>query len=260
MNLNLFSADLLPDFLKNNKAELDTFFAKKRAEKLPADYFDFYRAISSVYSSKIEGEEVEFDSYFKYKFLEVPFLPDYTQKSDDLFEAYKFMEKNELSRENVMEAHAKLCAHLLPSSQRGQVRRTPMFVLNAEDRIEYVACPPHRLAEELELFFEDIEVLKKEVLTTEEIFYFAAYVHLLWVKIHPMADGNGRLGRLLEKWFLKEKLGEEVHAIELEKNYYQKRTAYYDNLRVLGLEYENLSYEKALPFLAMTITHFFPKM
>lgn len=256
MNLHLFSTDLLPDFLENRKVDLERFFRQRRAEILPTDYFDFYRAVSSVYSSKIEGEEVEFDSYFKHKFLEVPFLPDYTQKSDDLFEAYKFMEKNELSRKNIMEAHAKLCAHLLPLSQRGKVRRTPMFVLNTNDRIEYVACPPHKVETELSLFFEDLEILKKEELNTEEIFYFAAYAHLLWVKIHPMSDGNGRLARLLEKWFLKEKLGEEIHAIELEKNYYVNRTAYYENLRVLGLEYENLMYEKALPFLSMTISYF----
>ncbi|MFA7066498.1 MAG: hypothetical protein WC199_06900, partial [Dysgonamonadaceae bacterium] len=31
------------------------------------DYFQFYKSVSSVYSSKIEGEEIDFDSYFKHK-------------------------------------------------------------------------------------------------------------------------------------------------------------------------------------------------
>ncbi|WP_220392957.1 Fic family protein [Chitinophaga lutea] len=32
-------------------------------------------------------------------------------------------------------------------------------------------------------------------------------IHLVFVKIHPRADGNGRSARLLEKWFLAVKLG-----------------------------------------------------
>jgi len=41
---------------------------------------------------------------------------------------------------------------------------------------------------------------KFEVLTDSELF-FAALIHLVFVKIHPFDDGNGRAARLLEKWF-----------------------------------------------------------
>ncbi|MEX2594224.1 MAG: hypothetical protein WD426_15735 [Anditalea sp.] len=36
---------------------------------MPVDYFQFYKSVSSVYSSKIEGENIEFDSFFKHKFI-----------------------------------------------------------------------------------------------------------------------------------------------------------------------------------------------
>ena len=51
--------------------------------------------------------------------------------------------------------------------------------------------------------------------------------------------------RLIEKWFLLEKLGEKANSIQLEKDYFQNLKAYYNNIRKLGLEYEELDYKKA---------------
>jgi len=227
--------------------------AAKKAEELPVDYFDFYNSVSSVYSSKIEGENIDFDSFFKHKFLKVPYNPDYTKKSEDLFKAYEFIRENRFTEENVLKVHSLLSEHLLPKSQRGRIRNNPMFVLNEEDRIEYVACAPAKIKVELSDFFNKVKELLKEEITPIEAFFYAAQVHLVFVKIHPFQDGNGRTARLLEKWFLLEKLGEDAVAVELEKNYYQNRKAYYDNIRKIGLEYETLDWSKALDFLKMTI-------
>jgi len=38
-----------------------------------------------------------------------------------------------------------------------------------------------------------------------EVFYYVSLVHLAFVKIHRFIDGNGRIGWLLEKWFLASK-------------------------------------------------------
>ena len=73
----------------------------------------------------------------------------------------------------------------------------------------------------------------------------------MFVKIHPFNDGNGRIGRLLEKWFIASKLGEKAWYIPSELYYYNHLKQYYDNLARVGLFYEDLKYDKGVPFLLM---------
>jgi Fic family protein len=74
---------------------------------------------------------------------------------------------------------------------------------------------------------------------------------LVFVKIHPWNDGNGRSARLIEKWFVAQKLGEKAWFLQSEKMYYQHQQTYYTNIRLVGLEYKNLDFSHALPFLLM---------
>ena len=99
-----------------------------------------------------------------------------------------------------------------------------MFVLNEEDRIEYVACEPNEVKEEWNKLFRDIKKLRKADLNTNEVFYYASLIHLVFLKIHPLQDGNGRTARLIEKWFLREKLGDDAISIELEKKLLLKQS------------------------------------
>jgi len=220
---------------------------------ISVDYFQFYKSVSSVYSSKIEGEDIDFDSYFKHKFMNVAFKADYTRKTDDLYAAYDFIDRHSLNLENIKKPHAILSVNLLPKSQQGMIRNNPMFVINSEDRIEYVASDPTIVQTEMDKLFHDMELLLKATLNSFEVFYYAALVHLVFVKIHPFQDGNGRTARLLEKWFLIEKIQEDAASVPLEKNYYKKLKAYYLNIRKLGLTYEDLDYNQSLDFLLMTV-------
>ena len=103
----------------------------------------------------------------------------------------------------------------------------------------------------MEKLYHDIQLLLKQDMKIQEVFFFAAIIHLVFVKIHPWNDGNGRSGRLLEKWFLGQKLGDKAWFVPSERNYYKQHETYYRNLRALGLEYPELDYTKALPFLLM---------
>ena len=252
-NLEIVSAELLEEFKERVDFDVDEALEEKSNENLPVDYFQFYNSVSSVYSSKIEGENIDYDSYFKHKFLKVKYQPDYTKKADDLFNAYEFIQKYELSEESVLKAHELLSKNLLPPSQRGLIRTNPMFVINEEDRIEYIASDPSIVREEWAKLFRDIARLKEEKQEIKEVFYYSSMIHLVFVKIHPMQDGNGRTARLIEKWYLQEQLGDKANSVELEKNYYVKRKKYYENIRKLGVEYDELNYGSALDFLLMTI-------
>ena len=224
-----------------------------KKEEIPVDYFEFYKSISSVYSSKIEGEDIDFDSFFKHKFLKVRFKPDYTRKADDLFSAYDFIDDHPLNLKNVREAHSILSASLLPKIQQGLIRTNPMFVINSDDQIEYVAASPEIVNQELNKLFQDIKLLVANDLDAFEVFYYASLIHLVFVKIHPFQDGNGRAARLIEKWFLIENIGQKATSVQLEKNYFKHLKEYYSNIKVLGLEYDDLDYNKSLDFLLMTV-------
>lgn len=253
MDFKILTDKLLDDYTKAViESPLDKIDNSRKFE-MPVDYFQFYKSVSSVYSSKIEGEDIDFDSYFKHKFLKVKFKPDYTRKADDLYAAYDFIDNNRLTLENVKKAHSILSRNILPKSQQGLIRGNPMFVINSDDKIEYVAASPEIVKFELEKLFYDINILHHKDLSPFEIFYYSSLLHLVFVKIHPFQDGNGRTARLIEKWFLIEKIGKKATSVQLEKNYYKKLKDYYSNIRKIGLEYEDLDYSKSLDFLLMTV-------
>ena len=252
MNFKILTDSLLDDYI--NEIAESPLEKMEQIDKtaIPVDYFPFYKSVSSVYSSKIEGEEIDFDSYFKHKFLKVPFQPDYTQRADDLYAAYDFIDNHALTLENLQKSHAILSRHLLPEDQQGLLRNNLMFVINKDDKIEYVAARPDVVKQELDKLFHDVNLLLNNDLNPFEVFYYASFLHLAFVKIHPFQDGNGRTARLLEKWFLIEKLGQKAAFVQLEKNYYTNLPNYYANIKKLGLEYDDLDYTKSLDFLLMT--------
>lgn len=253
MEFQIITSELLDQYTAMVKESPLEKLEKMKKVEIPVDYFQFYKSVSSVYSSKIEGEDIDFDSFFKHKFLKVKFKPDYTKKTDDLYAAYDFIENKKITLKNVQKAHSILSSNLLPKSQQGIIRTNPMFVINNNDKIEYIAASPEIVKTELNKLFDDIELLINTDLNPFEIFYYASFCHLVFVKIHPFQDGNGRTARLLEKWFLMNKLGQKATFVQLEKNYYKQLKDYYANIRKLGLEYENLDYKKSLDFLVMTI-------
>ena len=97
-DLKIVSNDLFQDYEDKVNFNPKERLTIKSREKIPFDYFKFYTSVSSVYSSKIEGENIEADSYIKHKFLKVKYEPHYTKKADDLFEAYEFSQNKKLNK------------------------------------------------------------------------------------------------------------------------------------------------------------------
>jgi Fic family protein len=156
-----------------------------------------------------------------------------------------------LNEVNIRKAHALLSKNMLTKNKQGNYRAQNMYVSTPDGRIAYVAASLVDVESEMKKFYTDVALLLEQKMTVAEAFFFGAMIHLVFVKIHPWNDGNGRSARLIEKWFLAQKLGERAWFLQSEKMYYLEQQNYYANIRNLGLEYPSLEYKKALPFLLM---------
>lgn len=232
--------------------DLDKRLEQIKQREWTTESFRFYTAVSVMSSSRIEGESLEIDSYLKHKLMDVEYLPNLTEKPNDLFEAYEFARDHKLTLDNFFEIHKIATKHLLPESHRGVIRTGNMLIMNQKtQQVQYEAATSSIVKKEFRDFWSELEALLQQELSTQEIFYYASLIHLVFVKIHPFNDGNGRAGRLLEKWFMTTFLGEKAWYIGSEHYYYNNLQAYYHNLAKVGLFYEELNYEKSIPFLLM---------
>ncbi len=232
--------------------DIEKVLDKVKQQEWTPESFRFYTAVSVMASSRIEGETLEIDSYLKHKLQDIEYLPDLTEKPNDLYAAYEFARDKDLNLQNLLEAHRIATQHLLPESQRGLVRNGNMIILDHQThQVQYEAAMAGIVKSEFESFWLELESLIQQDLSVAKVFYYASLIHLVFVKIHPFNDGNGRTARLLEKWFLATLLGEKAWYIASEHNYYKNLQAYYHNLARVGLFYEDLHYDKSIPFLLM---------
>lgn len=208
---------------------------------------------SAVFSSNIEGNSINLNSYMNSLMSKRKFKPEKDlDKIDDLVAAYQYAMSNTLNHDNFLEAHRLISQNLLIQSKQGEYRNEKMGVFDS-DGLVYLALEPEFVPAKMLEFFDDISELQIADLSIEEIFYHASLIHLVFAHIHPFSDGNGRTARLLEKWFLAQKIGEMAWGIQSEKYYKEHLSTYYDNIN-LGVNYYELDYDRCLPFLSMLVS------
>ncbi len=249
LQLKILREDLFDNYKKQLKVDIENLCAVITIKPQTSDDFKFYLANSAVHSSNIEGNTINFDTYLKSSEYNLHLKTKEIKEIDDLIEAYQFAAENDLTIVNVLKAHEILTRAILVKKERGKIRKVKVGV-RSEGRLIYLAVEPEFIKQELEKLFEDILLLLQSELTATEVFYYAAYIHLVFVYIHPFVDGNGRATRLIEKWFLAKKLGGNAWFIESEKHYWDNRPYYYKNLQ-LGPNYYEVNYERSIPFLLM---------
>jgi Fic family protein len=212
--------------------------------------FDYLTKSSAVYSSNIEGNSIDLNSFMNYTFSKEKLRAGREiEEIEHLIRAYEFAQNNKPDESNFLNAHKLLSKTLLIKSKQGRYRTERVGVFSASG-LAYLAVEPEFVAGEMRLFFDGFNELVHASLTPEESFYFASWLHLRFVHIHPFRDGNGRAARLLEKWFLAEKLGSRFWKIPSEKYYRENQRQYYAALN-LGLNFYELNYDKCMDFLIM---------
>ncbi len=239
-------------YLQNYREKtLDVFqnFDMKNLENKETD-FDYVFWASSVFSAKIEWNTLDLNSFMNAKEFSKSSSKE-VQEIDDLLSAYIFVKDSVLNEENFLKSHDIASKTLLIQSKRGKYRKESVWVF-WKDGLVYMAVEHEYVGEEMSKLFNDIQELIGKDLCLEEIFYYASMIHLVFVHIHPFMDSNGRVARLLEKWFLQEKLWEAVWNISSEEYYWDNRAEYYKNID-LWIDYYNLNYDKSIDFLCMLV-------
>ncbi len=212
--------------------------------------FKYLTKSSAVYSSNIEGNSIDLNSYMNYEMNKDKFkVGKEVEEIEDLIDAYEFAQQNKLNEENLLNCHKIFSDTLLIRSKRGRYRIEQVGVFGKAG-IAYMAVEPEFVEKEMKVFFNDLNELTSSDLDEIEVFYFASLIHLRFAHIHPFRDGNGRAARLIEKWFVSEKLGRDFWKIPSEEYYRKNQAKYYETIN-LGVNFYELNYDRCLGFLEM---------
>lgn len=212
--------------------------------------FEYMTKSSAVYSSNIEGNSIDLNSYMNYEMNKDKFkVGKEIEEIEDLIEAYEFAQNNKLNEKNLLNCHKIFSDTLLIRSKRGKYRIEQVGVFG-KSGLAYMAVEPEFVEKEMSVFFQDVNELFSSELNEIEVFYYASLTHLRFAHIHPFRDGNGRAARLIEKWFVAEKLGRDFWKMPSEEFYKKNQAKYYETIN-LGVNFYELNYDKCLGFLEM---------
>ncbi|MFO7843553.1 MAG: Fic family protein [Bacteroidales bacterium] len=212
--------------------------------------FEYLTKSSAVYSSNIEGNSIDLNSYMNYEMNKDKFkVGKEIEEIEDLIEAYGFAQNNRLNEKNLLNCHKIFSDTLLIRSKRGKYRIEKVGVFG-KSGLAYMAIEPELVEKEMKMFFQDINELISTNLNETEVFYFASLIHLRLAHIHPFRDGNGRAARLIEKWFVAEKLGRDFWKMPSEEYYKKNQAKYYETIN-LGVNFYELNYDRCIEFLKM---------
>lgn len=250
-------SDLLSDkhlrrYALAQRISLDKHLEKLRKSSALSNGFRNDLIAGAVMSSQIEGSRVTLAS-FQSALSKGGRKPRDVKEVQDLVDAYAFARSHKLLHANAMVAHGLLSATLLREHPEsiGAVRSKGVSVIELQSGQVRYQAPETRLAKQLaKRLFDEASALLKEELDATEAFHYAALLHLRIAQVHPFADGNGRLARLAEKWFLAEALGEHLWRLNSEAFYRMNMQLYYSRI-ALGAVYDEASAAEPTGFLLL---------
>ena len=174
---------------------------------------------SSLYSARIEGNPLELNDISLEKSKEINKLEIF-----NIIDASRFIQNhatnNRISKDILLELHKRVLKNIEPNA--GFLRKEQSAIFNQAGVVEYM--PPS--------FFEVPKLLDELLIyinnNNEKFPLVTAFVsHLIFEKIHPFLDGNGRVGRLFISLILKAKRWDLTFTIPLEESLDENKNEYY---------------------------------
>lgn len=173
---------------------------------------------SSLFSARIEGNPLELSD-----------LEDKQTKNDakleifNIIEAVDFLSKQQteiITKDLLVKLHALVLKNLSPYA--GYFRKEVSAIFNQAGVAIYMPPPP------TEIPILTDKLLAYSNLDQEKFPLVSAFIsHLIFEKIHPFLDGNGRVGRLLISAILKTKGWDITFAVPFEEYLDNHKDEYY---------------------------------
>lgn len=184
---------------------------------------------SSLFSARIEGNPLRISDFEFGKEAK----EDKKNEVFNILEAIKFIDKNgegNISKDFVLNLHALVMKNISPDA--GRFRTEVSAIFNQSGVAVYMPPPPSLTSDLLNNLLNYINSEGKFPLVN------AFVSHLVFEKIHPFLDGNGRVGRLLISAILKAKGWNFTFAVPFEEYLDEHKDEYYFHLSE-GLENAN---------------------
>lgn len=199
---------------------------------------------SSLYSARIEGNPLELAD------LEIKDGQEIKKREVfNIIDAARMIDvevkKGNLHKSIISKLHNSILKDI--SGDAGKIRSEPSAIFNQAGVAVYLPPPPFRISNLLDVLFRYINSPK------EKFPLITAFVsHLVFEKIHPFLDGNGRVGRLLISAILKAKGWEIVFTVPFEE--------YLDNNRSEYYFYLDIGMQKANEYLTFMLNAYLAQM
>jgi Fic family protein len=151
------------------------------------------------------------------------------------FAGLKFVEKNSkkktITHEDLFELHRLLASKVMDQGEAGKYRTIQVRVGN------HLSPPPFQVSG---LMRELLEWWNKKSKALSPVIA-SGILHYRFEAIHPFADGNGRLGRMLALWELFRRGFDNHHIFSVDEVFWEKRQVYYRQLDLVRTQGEDLT-------------------
>ena len=204
------------------EAERLYFSSLNLAEELKENIQRVSLLKSSLFSARIEGNPLKISDFeFGTETEE--------EKKEEIFnilKAISFIDKNVkrniLTKDIILNLHSLVLKNIAPSA--GRIRSEISAIFNESGVAVYIPPPPTQIQKLLSELLVYVNSEGKFPLI------IAFVSHLIFEKIHPFLDGNGRVGRLLISAILKSKGWDFSFAVPFEEYLDEHKDEYYFHL------------------------------